>query len=259
MIYFIQVQPYFGDIGALKIKKQEYDEALANSRELQTLKDKLLSQYNEISQNDIEKLRKLLPSYIHPEDPVILAIMIDNIVKTRGLLLKNIDIGAVRESDNNTVVLGDPALPYKTVDLSFSVAGPYPTLLTLLADLEKSLELIDVKAIGFSSAAPTDIYEFSIGAKTYVTTSASIFAPAFVSAEAGTAGEGTEKGINEILAMLMKIRSIKIDSDFFESDVFKSLVDFVPILEMPKEYGRPNPFAPLELGVATTSLAKPKR
>lgn len=48
----------------------------------------------------------------------------------------------------------------------------------------------------------------------------------------------------EILSLLLDLRGIKLDTDLFQSSVFRSLVDFGVELE-PQPVGRPNPFAPL--------------
>ena len=103
--------------------------------------------------------------------------------------------------------------------------------------------MIDIKSISFSST-PSDVYEFNVSAKTYFTS---------VSALTAVAGAKKDEGAKEILNMLTKLRAIKIDTDFFNGDIYKSLVDFLPDLEMPKEYGRPNPFISLE---AATPIKK---
>jgi Tfp pilus assembly protein PilO len=233
-IFFTLTKPYLNDINNLKADKQKYDEALVNSRELQTLRDKLLSKYNAILPEDIDRLNKMLPSDADSGD---LLAMIENKARGRGLLLKSVNIKEELQSTDASATLGKPPPPYKTVSLSFSVTGPYASVLAFFADLEKSLRLIDMKAVGFSSS-PTDNYQYEITAQTYY----AVPSPASVAASAPTNGESTQ----EIVAMLKKLRSIVIDSEFFNSDVFKSLVDFVPALEIPQQYGRPNPFAPIK-------------
>jgi len=233
-LFFTETQPYFNDISALRVEKNKYEEALANSRELQTLKSNLLSQYNAIPQEDVERLNKLLPPV---SDSGSLIVMIENMAKARGLLLKKVDVKEEGQSTGSSAVLGAASFsPYKTVNLSFTISGPYASVLNFFADLGKSLRLVDMNAIGFSSA-PSDSYEYNISAKTYLVSSASLVAP--------NATPGEDENIQEILSMLTKLRNIKIDSEFFNSDVFKSLFDFTPTLQLPQQYGRPNPFAPL--------------
>ncbi len=233
VIFFTQTQPYYKDVKTLTAERDEYQVALADSRELQTLRDQLLSQYNAIPQNDFDRLGKLLPFSI---DSGNIIVMLEDRAQENSLLLKKIDIKELTESTSGSTVLGAPSSPYKTIELSFAISGPYASTLSFLGDLEKNIRLIDIKSISFSSA-PSDVYEFNISAKTY-----------FASASVLTAVAGTEKneGAKEILNMLTRLRAIKIDTDFFNGDIYKSLVDFLPTLEMPKEYGRPNPFIPSE-------------
>ncbi len=230
VIFFTQTRPYYNDIKTLMAERDEYQVALADSRELQTLRDQLLSQYNAIPQSDFDRLGKLLPSSI---DSGNIIVMLEDRARKNGILLKKIDVKESKEStSDSTTALG--ALPplYGTVELSFAISGPYVSVLSFFGDLEKNLRLIDIKSIGFSSS-PVDVYEFNISAKTY-----------FTSVPVLTVVDNMEKnvGAKEILNMLTKLRAVKIDTDFFNGDIYKSLVDFLPILEMPKEYGRPNPF-----------------
>jgi len=233
-LFFMLTKPYLDDISNLKAEKQKYDEALADSRELKTLKDKLLSQYNTIPPEDIERLNKLLPSEADSGD---LLAMIENKARGQGLLLKNVNIKEEAQTTDTSTTFGKTPSLYKTVGLSFSVTGPYASVLAFFADLEKSLRLIDMKAIGFSSGS-TDNYQYEITAQTYyaIPPSASVV----------TLGATSSESTQEIVEILTKLRSIKIDSEFFQSDIFKSLVDFIPTLEIPQQYGRINPFAPIK-------------
>lgn len=232
-LFFSQTQPYFNDIKALRAQRQEYQTALANSRELQTLRDDLLSRYNAISQENLDHLNKLLPGEI---DSGNLIVMFENRAKAYGLLLKKVDVKEAKQSSDSAGALAASPPPYKIIDISLLVSGSYAPLLGLLDDLGKDLRLIDVNGVNFSVAA-TDVYEFTINARAYYLASAN------TPPVAGD-GDGLGGGTQEILAMLTKLKSIKIDSDFFNNNIFKSLSDFTPALEAPKEYGRVNPFAP---------------
>ncbi|HDO23732.1 MAG TPA: hypothetical protein ENG99_00770 [bacterium] len=48
----------------------------------------------------------------------------------------------------------------------------------------------------------------------------------------------------KLLKILMNLKFIKLDTDFFNSKIFKSLNDFSSEL-VPEESGRPNPFLPI--------------
>lgn len=235
VLFFTQTRSYLDQISVLKEDEQSYTEALERSRELQALRDDLLSQYNSISQESLNNLNKLLPVQI---DSGSLIVMLEDRMKTRGLLLKKIDATESKisaSSDTAAGIIGGPPPPYKTVNLSLSVAGPYGSFLGFLTDLEKSMRVIDIDGVDFSAGA-SDFLEFNIKAKTYTVSPPLPFTI--------TAGGGEKnRGAREILAMLTKLKNInKIDTGFFENEIFKSLTDFTPSLEIPKDYGRLNPF-----------------
>lgn len=57
---------------------------------------------------------------------------------------------------------------------------------------------------------------------------------------------GTDVGVGQsILVTLERLRRINIDSNFFQSPVFRSLVDFSRATTS-EEIGRPDPFVPIE-------------
>lgn len=228
--FWLWTMPLFNDISALDAEKASLDNALAKSKELQTLRDNLLSQYNAISQDDLGRIDKLLPQQLESGD---LITTIENRAKFHNLLLKNINISKVPQSGDSGEAFGALSLPYKSMPLSFVVSGRYDSFSSFLTELEKNLRLIDVEALSFS-AGGGESHEFSINTKTYTALPSS--APNYNQNDA----------TKVILALLADLQAIKIDSSFFQNEVFKSLTDFSPGLEIPKEYGQRNPFSPLE-------------
>lgn len=240
-IFFTQTSPYFDEVKILKNEKQSLDEALQYSRELQTLRNDFLEKYNAISREDIGRLNKIIPSEISSGEMITI---LEDRVKTRGLLLKKIDVSEQKTAQGSlqdlSVPIGAPPPPFRTINLSLYISGFYDAFLLFLEDLESSLRVIDIDQINFSSGM-SDIMEFKITAHTYV---------AFpVEAVSGfVSGTEQNRGIREILAMLAQLKAIKIDSDLFQGGVFKSLQEFAPIITIPSpsDYGRPNPFRPMK-------------
>ncbi len=232
-LFLKYTKPYYDETKILKEEKAVLEEALGNSRELQGLRNDLLEQYSGVSQDDIEKLNKLLPSEARSDDIIVL---FEDRTKARGLLLKRIDVQKNIRAEDPNAAMGTPLPPYSVADISFSLSGSYESFLALLADFEKSLQLIDVKNISFSSTE-SGVYEFSVKAVMYAMSSG---ASAVVIRER----EGEEAG--EILTMLTKLKNIRIDTEFFKNEAFVSLTEFFPVLEIPKDYGRPNPFRRFE-------------
>ncbi len=48
----------------------------------------------------------------------------------------------------------------------------------------------------------------------------------------------------DVVALVTKLKDLKIDKTIFSNEAFLSLVDFSSIIS-PEEQGRPNPFAPI--------------
>lgn len=204
---------------------------MANSRQLQAIRDDLLSKYNTISQENLGRLEKILPSSF---DPAAIITMLEDRSASRGMFLKRIDAKETDKQDSTTASLGIPPPPYKTISLVFSASGPYSSFIGLISDLEKSLRLVDIQSVAFSSAA-TEVYEFNVEAKTYY---ASPLSKVSIS-------QGGAIDAREISNLLSKLQSTKIDLDFFKGGVFQSLLEFAPAIQMPAQRGRPNPFIPL--------------
>jgi Tfp pilus assembly protein PilO len=159
-VFFSWTQPYIDGIKVLSQEEQELNEILLNSRNLQERRDEILGVYNTINQNDIFRLNKLLPEQMRAIDMVI---EIENIVKGHGLLFKNIGIAAPAKEKN---IFGLMKKDFETVPLTMVVSGPYNSFVSFLEDLEKSLYLIDINQLTFSSGK-VDSYEFTIRANTY--------------------------------------------------------------------------------------------
>ena len=48
----------------------------------------------------------------------------------------------------------------------------------------------------------------------------------------------------EFVVLINKLKAITINTDFFSEPKFTSLKDLTPIIELPQQIGRDNPFAP---------------
>ncbi len=233
VLFFVETLPYYDQVKALQADSQLLQEALANSRELQTIRDDLLSKYNAIPADDIGRLNKMLPLKL---DSGSLIAMLENRVKSYGFLLKKFDVKEYKIAADPFAIVGAPPPPYKMLNLILTISGPYASFLQLLPDLERSLRVFDIQTINFSGSTG-NVIEFTLFARVYAAVSSAPIA--------AISGEETGQQAKEILDTLTKLKGIKIDADFFKNEVFKSLVDFAPPLEIPAEYGRPNPFSGL--------------
>lgn len=173
-LFMFFTNPIYKDIGDLKQKQAAYEQALANSKELQKVRDQLVAKYNSFSAQDLENLRKLLPDNV---DNIRLILEIDHIASMHGMTLSNVRYNATntkKNSDGTTsggVALGAQDKDYGVFALQFSTQSSYDDFVSFLKDLQQSLRLVDVQALSFSSTDSVDptknLYKYDLTIQTY--------------------------------------------------------------------------------------------
>ncbi len=161
-LFVMYVDPVYKEIKELRKVSAKYDEALDKSKELKKVRDSLLVTYNSFSQNDLSRLRKMLPDNV---DNVRLIMDINGIAAKYGTIIKDIKLNSsAGKSPTNVAGVEE----YGSVNLGFSVMATYDDFLKFLEDLRDSLRLVDVVALGFSSVEDdVSIYKFNVEIKTY--------------------------------------------------------------------------------------------
>ena len=167
------VNPSYKDVKGLLEKQKAYEQALANSKELEKTTTNLRNRYQAVSEDDIKRLDILLPDYVNN---VQLAIEIEKIALSYGMVLKNVKFelpetpapGAPQTREQAAAAKRD----YGIFKLTFSTEGSYTNFVSFLKDLERSLRLIDVESITFTvpellGGAPPTSYKYEVKVKTY--------------------------------------------------------------------------------------------
>ncbi len=180
-IFFIFINPSYNKIVALREQVASYDEALNNSKALESERDKLTQKYNSFAPENLTKLQKLLPDNV---DNIRLILEIEKVASPYGMTLKDVKYETTREEDAakkepGTISRGDTALvikkDYGTWNLQFSTTGTYINFLNFIKDLENNLRIVDISTIQFSSNVGTGLsvtsnsesYKYDIIIKTY--------------------------------------------------------------------------------------------
>jgi Tfp pilus assembly protein PilO len=161
-LFFGFIDPTYTHLKALQVEESSYDQALTRSKDLQTVRDQLLARYNTFSQNDLARLEKLIPDHV---DNVRLILDLDAMASRYGMHVKSVSIKADPTATARGQI-GPNDQAYESVVLSFSVSGSYDTFRSYLADLEKSLRLVDVVGLAFS-ANQTGFYDYTLNVQTY--------------------------------------------------------------------------------------------
>jgi Tfp pilus assembly protein PilO len=146
----------------LRAEEKTYDQALNQSRELQEIRDSLLSRYNTFSQQDIDRLKKLLPDHV---DNVRLILDIDGIASKYNMRTRNVKVSEVGSEDSK--IIGTNQSFVDSVVLSFSVASTYNNFVLFIKDLESSLRIVDLEGLSFTSAGEGEVFNFNVSIKTY--------------------------------------------------------------------------------------------
>jgi len=161
-LFFMVIDPTYSKVKVLRAEQERLNQALNQSRELQKIRDELLSRRNTFSQGDIDRLTKLLPDHV---DNVRLIIDIDAIAAAHKLRISSITLEG-DSTKGNEPVIGPSPKPYGAVTLGFSVIAPYQEFISFMQDLEVSLRIVDATTLEFSATdATTNQYRIAI--KTY--------------------------------------------------------------------------------------------
>jgi len=163
--FFYFTSPMLETVNGLEVEQAKLTLVLANAVELKEKQDDLISRDNAIEPADLEKLNEFLPNNI---DNVRLIIDMNNIAKKFGLTVRNPAI--VKEEAK--VGEGAPPPPpgggeaNTSAAISFSFSSSYETLKLFLADLAKSLRLVDIETLSFT-ANDRNLYDYQITLRTY--------------------------------------------------------------------------------------------
>lgn len=151
-----------------KMKKDQYYDVLNQAQEIIQKRDDLAANLESLSQEDRDKLDKIIPENF---DPLTLA----NDVNTLSIQnkLKITDYKLLTNEDRVNI---DPSVvsPFKTNIVTFNLEGQYIDFLNFLQSLELNLRLFDITNINIQGAPDTTDpkakvtpMKFSLTIKTY--------------------------------------------------------------------------------------------
>lgn len=178
VVFFLAIDPFYNEVKSIKQDVATYDEALTNSTELQKSRDNLISIFNNIKKEDLDRLNHFLPDNI---GNIELILEIEKIANLHGMPIGNIEFDSrlLDDKADANVAQKNPGeyLPYGVFPMKFTVTGKYESFISFLKDLEQNLRLVDVKSIDFKvpnsiisssgKVTDTDIYDYSLEIQTY--------------------------------------------------------------------------------------------
>ncbi len=156
--FILGVNPLFNSVKDLKVDIAKYNTALSNSTNLQKTEDALIKSYNEIKNEDKDRLNKLLPGTVNN---IQFILEIERIANLHNMPIRDVKFDP-KNKDNTpigeSVIASDNPeddKPYGIFPISFSTEGDYDSFVSFLRDLEHNLRLVDIKSISFSVSDPT--------------------------------------------------------------------------------------------------------
>lgn len=163
-VFFGLTMPLIETVKTDSAKAAKMATAISKFQDLEKKRNDLMAKRGSISNQDIDKLNASLPEQI---SAIRLITQIDDMTKDSGLILRTIDVEEPKSGSGKELTQTGEVKKYKSAAIVFSVAGSYKVFLGFLANLERSLQIIDIKDITFSVGSKADSYDFSVRALTY--------------------------------------------------------------------------------------------
>jgi len=181
-LFFAYTSKTYTSIQELRVKQAEYNDALSNAAELEAVRNQLIERYNMFDTQTLAELKKLLPDNV---DNIKLILEINDVAVKYGMSLKNVKFQSNQTASPTTIEesnsrLAEKKKSYSSFNVEFSTEGTYSNFVLFLSDIEKSLRIVDVNSIAFSSpelpqtalggltnGKPKDSYKYDFSISTY--------------------------------------------------------------------------------------------
>lgn len=162
-LFFSFTSPAYQEVKTLQTSANEYRSVIDNISHIAETRDALLVNYESIPQIEIDRLAKVLPDNI---DAVRLALDLDTIAGRYGVAVKDLQVETKPDQNLALAVLPGRAQPYQSATVTFSFVSNYGNFAKLLADLERSLRIMDVRSVTFK-ATDEGLYDHRVTVSTY--------------------------------------------------------------------------------------------
>lgn len=162
-VVYVFVYPLYQEISILMGEKEKYEDFLAMAMNVDTKTSQLLTKFNNITPEEKKNIDTVLPdSY----NFVRLVSQIDNIASKHNLKIDRITSREVSSSVGNSVAEAEPEKLYKSAVIGFSFAAPYEKFNEFMADLEKSLRILDIRSVKINTST-TGPFTYSVEFEVY--------------------------------------------------------------------------------------------
>jgi Tfp pilus assembly protein PilO len=181
--------PVYVDVQNLSTQAESFNEALENSKALQSERDKLTTAYNNFNRSDVEALETMVPDSV---DNIGLIQEIQRLALELGIIVKNVnfDPDQVELEDGEFEEGAEPTMDqtvqerpgrgtaaantlYDTFLLEFTITGSYDGFVEFMSALERNLRIVDISSIEFTATSLdsdgnfSDVYDYTFTTRTY--------------------------------------------------------------------------------------------
>lgn len=164
---FFLAKPKWQELSDLKAQASSYKETLDSIGKMKESRDRLLRQYNSISEDEKDKLTKMFASSLNEGE---LMIMFDDFTKTSSLTLADISFQPISENASSAL--------YDAYNINMNIIGTYNGFKNFLKNIEKNLLITDIDSITLNTNSSGDsfkskgssggIYSFKITGSVYL-------------------------------------------------------------------------------------------
>ena len=163
LVFWFLVRPLFADVGSLRTELNEYKDVVEQAVSFNRLLDNLVAERSSFSAFEIESINTIAPSTI---DEVRALVDLEALAEEHGLAFSGVDeeIDDAKTEDSSGAPTDEAAgMPFESRTVSFNVSGSYSQFKDFLRDVERSMVLMDIEKIAFTSTG-LDIasYQFEV-------------------------------------------------------------------------------------------------
>ncbi len=163
--FLTYINPQYQDIKELKAQAADYENKMKNVSSIRSKRNDLATKKAELEKdNSLTRLNKFLPDHINNID---LIVDIDRIAKENNIRLSDI----VLSKNDSEVAPGEiktlSDLKYSSARVSFNFDGSYSSIKNFIADIRRSLRLMDIVSLTINKNGDVDNFNVSMTIRTY--------------------------------------------------------------------------------------------
>lgn len=162
-LFYTFTNGQYQEVKKLQALSNEYRNVLRNVSTIVELRDRLVVAHEAFPGAEIKRVNKILPDNV---DVVKLALDLDSMAARHSISIAEVQAKVGASGDANLIVLPENAEVYERATVSLRFVSNYENFTRLLADIEKSLRIMDAKEILFQ-ATDSGLYEYQMSVDTY--------------------------------------------------------------------------------------------